>query len=194
MIQVEINGERRDLTPGSMKELQDLLALAVPRGHGVCVFRVNGRDIADAELASFDLASVRGIEMRSEALAEIARASVRETREWIGRICGVLESIAADYRLGRETSGATRIVQLVDALQILVHLLDGIHTNLELGEDLRRRIAPQWNNAHASLCEAIEGIASDLEMGDAIQLADRTGYTLPRSLQTFRDLLGQLPV
>jgi hypothetical protein len=194
MIQIEINGERRGLAPTSMKELQDLLALAVPRGHGVCIFRVNGRDIADAELASFDLASVRGIEMRSEPLAEIARRSVRETREWIGRICGVLESISSDYRLGRETAGAGRLVQLVDALQVLVHLLEGIHAHMELGDEVRRRIAPQWAGAHSSLCEAIEGIASDLESGDAVQLADRTGYALPRCLGTFRELLGQLPV
>jgi len=194
MIQVEINGQRRGLTPSSMKELQDLLALAVPRGHGVCVFRVNGRDIADVELASFDLSSVRGIELRSEPLGEIARRSVRETREWIGRICTVLESISGDYRLGRETAGASRMVHLVDALQVLVHLLDGIHAHLELGDELRRRIAPLWSGAHASLCEAVEGIASDLESGDAVQLADRTGYALPRCLGTFRELLGQLPV
>ncbi len=192
MIQLEINGVRETSTPQSIAELQEHLRGCVPAGHVVCALSVNGLESAQDRLVDFDVASIRSIEIRTASPAELARDALGETRAWIDRICGVLESIAQDYRLGREANGADRLVSVLDALQVLVGLLSGIHDSLELDPAARARFEGPWREAEGELKLSVEGLMEDLTQGDPLRLADRTSYTLPRSLGRFREVLGQI--
>lgn len=191
MIQLAINGAAQTVEPSSIKELGDLLRRAVPQGQVAHSLRVNGHEVPDLQLDEFDLGMIRNLEVSTKLITEIARAAAGETVEWIERICGVLESVAADYRMGRDQDGADRLVNVIDALQVLVHLLDQIRD--QLSPDLVTRLTEPWSEAQTSLQSTLAELVSDMETGDPLRLADRTGYSLPRCLGSFRDLLSQIP-
>lgn len=193
MIQFEINGARETVAPHSIADLQKHLRGNIPAGHVICVLSVNGLESTEDRLVDFDVASIRSIKVRTASPAELARDALGETRAWIDRICGVLESIAQDYRLGRESDGTDRLVSVLDALQVLVGLLGGIHDSLELDQATRARLEAPWREAEGELKLSVEGLMEDLTQGDPLRLADRTSYTLPRSLGRFREVLGEIP-
>jgi len=193
MIHMNINERGETITPSSIEELRSHINGAIQAGHVISVLRVNGLEVGESRLEDFDVAAIQTLEVRSSLPAELALQSLAETRDWIQRICGVLDSIAQDYRLGRESNGASRLVSVVDALQVLVGLLQGIHVSLELDNSTRASIDTSWQQAEGELKLSVEGLMQDLELGDPVRLADRTGYTLPRSLGRFRDVLAQIP-
>jgi len=193
MIQLEINGARQTVDPRSIEELSDHLRRAIQPGHVICVLVVNGLEVAESRLDEFDVGSIRTLEVRAAAPADLARQALGETREWIERICNVLDSIAQDYRLGREDNGTARLVPVVDSLHVLVGLLQGIHAALELDHASRARLEAPWKEAENELKRSVEGLMEDLEAGDPVRLADRTGYALPQSLGRFREVLGGIP-
>ena len=192
MIELEINGKPRTIHPTSMQELEAEIERPVPQDHGVCRLLVNGREIERRQLAEYDLASVRQVRIESAPLASIAQSAIEETAEWIGRICGVLDSVAEDYRLGREADANGRLANVIDALHVLVHLLGGIHAHAPIAAAQRHSFSKTWQDAEVALRAAIDGIGRDLEAHDTVALADLTGYTLPRCLGSFRDLLEQV--
>jgi hypothetical protein len=192
MIELEINGKPRTIHPTSMQELEAEIERPVPRDHGVCRLLVNDREIERRQLAEYDLASVRKVRIESAPLASIARNAVGETGEWIGRICGVLDSVAEDYRFGREAEANGRLANVIDALQVLVHLLGGIHAHAPIAADRRESFGKAWQEAELELRGAIDDIGRDLEAHDTVALADLTGYTLPRCLGRFGTLLEQV--
>jgi hypothetical protein len=135
---------------------------------------------------------IRRVQVVTESLVELAHQAIDGTRDWIGRICQVLDSVAGDYRMGREVDAAGRLVDVIDALQVLVGLLRGIHANLPLEGSKGARLDDSWTRAEIALRDSIEDLASDIEIGDPIRLADKTGYVIPRCLGSFRDLLKQV--
>ncbi len=193
MIHLDINGGSETIALSSLEELKRHLSRAIPAGYVISTLRVNGMEVAESQLDEFEVAAIRTLEVRTALPAELARESLTETHEWIGRICGVLDSIAQDYRLGRENEGANRLVSVVDALQVLVGLLQAIHTSLELDRATRARVDMSWQEAESDLKRSVEGLMQDLEVGDPVRLADRMGYTLPQSLGRFQDVLAQIP-
>ena len=192
MIELEINGTPHTIHPTSIQELAEQIARPMPRDHGVCRLLVNGREIEQRQLAEYDLASVRKVRVESAPLAQIAQGAVEETIEWIGRICGVLDSVAEDYRLGREGEGHSRLANVIDALQVLTHLLGGIHAHAPVEATRRGTFSAAWEQAEGELRTAIDDIGRDLEAQDYVGLADATGYVLPRCLAQFRALLEQV--
>jgi hypothetical protein len=192
MIELEINGKPRTIHPTSMQELESEIERPVPQDHAVCRLLVNGREIERRQLAEYDLANVRQVRIESAPLASIALGAVEETSEWIGRICGVLDSVAEDYRFGREADANGRLASVIDALQVLVHLLGGIHTHAPIAAPERDSFSTSWQDAEVELRSAIDDIGRLIEAHDGVGLADVTGYTLPRCLASFRTLLEQV--
>ena len=192
MIELAINGVQQTIEPPSMAELKDCLRESVPDGHVICRLLVNELEVDESRLEDFALNSIHALDMHTAAPGELARSSLPETREWIQRICGVLDSISEDYRLGREGEGANRLISVVDALQVLIGLLDAIHESLPMEAGVKPLFEEPWNEAATELEASVRGLMEDLEAGDPVRLADRTGYVLPRSLGRFRDVLGEL--
>jgi len=192
MIELDVNGKPHRIDPRSIEELARAITGPVPSGHGVCRVLVNGREMAESQPAQCDLATVRHVRVESAPFHEIASGAVAETSEWITRICGVLDSIANDYRFGNESQATGRLPNVADALQVLVHLLDGLRAHLPVASGRRTDFTDQWQAAQLELRDAIDDLARDLEAGDPVQLADRTGYTLPRKLSRFRELLAEI--
>ena len=192
MIELRINGETQRVDPGTMEELQHQIARHIPSEHGVCRLLVNGSETSDTRLGQLDLIGVRDVSVESAPLSSIAHDAVSGTVEWIGRICGVLDSIADDYRLGREAEGSNRLASAVDALQVLVNLLQGIRTHAPMQPTDRERMSEEWEQAERELNRVVEGLHVDLQSHDCVALADRTGYALPRCLERFRRLLGEV--
>jgi hypothetical protein len=191
MIELEINGAGQRIEPGSIGELREQIQRTVPTGHGLCQLIVDGRETSEISLEEYQLSMIRRIEVVTESLVELARKSVDETRDWIGRICQVLDSIAGDYRMGRERDAASRLVEVIDALQVLIGLLSGIHLHLRLDGQEGAQLDDSWDSAELALRDAIEALATDIQSGDPIRLADKTGYVIPRCLGSFHDLLGK---
>ena len=191
MIQLEINGHPHTINPGTIEELESAITAPVPADHGVCRVVVDGHEMGESQLAQCDLAQVRHVRVESAPLREIAQNAVKETSDWIARICGVLESIANDYRLGRESDASGRLVHVADALQVLVHLLHGLHVHLPVDAQTHPEFGAQFEEAQCDLRDAIDGLAQDLEHNDPVVLADRLGYGLPRCLSRFQDLLKE---
>ena len=192
MIEVEINGDRRVVEPASTKALRDEIEGCMPAGHVICDMRVNGRSIDSNDFEEFDVTSLRTVGVQTDTPQRIARRSLGETHEWLGRVIGVLGTVAEDYRLGREAEGSARLVEIVDALQVAVGLLSGIHQFLDVDPGRRAELDARWNGAEAGLLQAIEGLFADLDAEDSVGIADRTGYELPRALGAFREILGGL--
>jgi len=192
MIELALNGEPQTIEPASMTELKDCLRRSVPDGHVICRLLVNELEIDESRIEDFALESIRSLDIQTAAPAELAQSSLPETREWIQRICGVLNSISEDYRLGREGEAANRLISVVDALQVLIGLLDAIHESLPEDAGIKPRLEKPWNEAVTDLEASVRGLMEDLEAGDPVRLADRTGYVLPRSLGRFRDVLGEI--
>jgi hypothetical protein len=193
MIELQVNGRDETIEPSSVRDLHERIREAVPTGHGICRMAVNGREIGEPDLESHELADVRRVEVETQSLRDLAHQSIGETRDWISRICGVLDSVASDYRTGREQDGARRLVNVVDALQVLVPLLRGIHENLRLQEHENVGIDEPWARAELELRDSVEDLAGAIETGDPVRLADKTGYRIPRCLASFNELLGQIP-
>ena len=193
MVQLEVNGRSHSLAPASIEELGRVIETEVAEGQVICALRVNGQEIAPSRLAEFDLAAVRSVEVQSAPPEALARDAVANTVEWIGRICQALESVSRDYRLGKEHAGTDRLASVIDALQVLVSLLGGIRQFVRLESPSESALEARWGRAELSLRESVEGLANDMAGGDPVQIADRTGYALPRSLRDFRGILEDLP-
>ena len=191
MIELEVNGNTRTIEPATIDELRGAIA-AVPEGHTLFRVFVDGREVGVEQIRDLDLAAVRRVEVSSAPASEIARGAVGETTEWIDRICGVLRSVSADYRLGRDREANEKLVHVIDALQVLAHLLCGIQGNIDMETERRKRFDEDWTSALGELQQAVEAVVKDFERQDSIELADRSGYDLPRALETFRGLLGQI--
>jgi ADP-heptose:LPS heptosyltransferase len=192
VIQLQINGTQQTAAPGSIGELRQLIKDAAPSNEVICVIRVNGIEISEDRLDDFGISSIETVEVQTANPTSLARQALGETQEWIGRICGVLTSIADDYRLGRNREGASRLVTVVDALQVLVGLLQGIHAFLDIDQNERDLLNRSWKEAEVQLRDSIAGLVEDLEIGDPVRLADHTGHILPRSLGRFRDILHEI--
>lgn len=193
MVQLDVNGQRHAVAPGSIEELGRAIDAEIADGQVICALRVNGQEIAPSRLAEFDVAAVRSVEVTSAAPEVLANSAVANTIEWIGRICEALESVSRDYRLGHARAGIDRLGSVIDALQVLVALLSGIRQFLRLDDAAQSARLARWTRAELALRESVEGLALDVERGDPVQIADRTGYALPRSLRDFRGILEDLP-
>jgi len=156
------------------------------------LLQIDGRSVDPGQLGQLDPAHLHRVRVRSATPQEMARASLPETAEWLGRVCAVLEAIAADYRLGREREAALRLVDAIDALQVLTALLGGIRRFLAVAPQHRREFEQAWDEAEAELQRATLELHGDLQGGDPVRLADRTGWTLPAALRRFAVLLEQL--
>jgi hypothetical protein len=194
MIQLTTNGALQNIDVTSIKELQDTLTAATPEGHAIASLLVNGHDVPQPRLDDFELAAIRTLELSTMPCAEMARAAVGEASEWMRRVREVLESVASDYRMGRQHDGASRLVDITDALVVMVNLLQSLHTHLAVDSSQRASFDASWIAAQTALEESIHGLMSDMESGDPVRLADRTGYALPRCIGSFQELLGQFSV
>jgi hypothetical protein len=192
MIELEINDDRRRVRPSSGKALRELVESSLPPGHMIAQLDVDGRSLEADDLARLDPEQLNRVRVRSASPGELARASLPESAEWISRMCGVLESIAHDYRTGRERDAAGRLVDVLDALQVLTALLGGIHRFLEIVPQHREGFDRAWRDAELELQRATQSLHDDLQSGDPVRLADRTGFTLPAALRRFAVLLEQL--
>ena len=189
MIDLEINGKRQVVEPLSTKELHDLLHRSLAPGHQIRTMNVNGRAIDEEQLEDFAVGSLRNVSVRSATPQTIAGDSLAETADWIAGIVGVVKSISQDFRTGNEQNGRSRLGDAIEALQVLVNLLQGIHRFLDVYPERKREFESRWIEAEYALLESIRGLFSELESGDPIRLADRTGYSLPRALTQFREVL-----
>lgn len=192
MIELEINDQMRRVRPESGKALRELVESALPPGHLIQQLDVDGRSLDVGELVELDPDRLQRIRVRSASPEQLARASLPETTDWLGRLCGVLESIASDYRSGREREAAARLVDVVDALQVLTALLGGIRRFLEVAPRHREDFERAWREAEGELQRATLQLHEELQNGDPVRLADRTGWTLTAALRRFAVLLEQL--
>lgn len=192
MIELEINDQLQRVRPESAKALRELVESGLPPGHLIQQLHVDGRSLDASELGELDPARLRSIRVRSASPEQMARASLPETAEWLGRICGVLESVAGDYRTGREREASGRLVEVLDGLQVLTALLGGIHRFLDVVPEHRQGFENAWREAEGELKRATFELYDDLKSGDPVRLADRTGWTLPSALRRFAVLLEQL--
>ncbi len=191
MIELEVNGRPQQIEATSVDELERAIGRPVPPDHGVCRIVIDGREMSPSDLRPSEIAQVRHVRVESAPLRDIASNAVDETIDWIGRICGVLESIANDYRLGRESDATGRLPAVADALQVLVHLLHHMHNHLPVDSASLPNFKSDWEAAQIELRTHIDGLAEDLNVGDPISLSDRVGYAIPRSITRFRELLLQ---
>jgi hypothetical protein len=189
VITLEINGKQQSLEAETIDDVLKRIRDAIPPTEVTCLIRVNGIEMSEDQLGDFSVSSIQTIEVQTANPGALARESLGETQQWIERICGVLSSIAADFRLGRDKEGANRLVTIVDALQVLVGLLQGIHTCLELEQGQRVALDRVWEEAEVDLKNSIASLLQDMENGDPVRLADSAGHTLPRSLGRFREIL-----
>ncbi len=192
MIELEVNGNRQAVQPTSGGDLYQMLERELPSGHVIRRIDVDGAAIDAAKLDQIAVEHMRSVVVESCTAAQIAQDSVAETSEWIGRICGVLDQIASEFRLGNASNATERLVEVVDALQVLVGLLSGINEFLEVDPQRHAAFKQEWGDAEAELCGSIEGLFAELQSGDPVALADRTGHSLPRALDRFRKLLEQV--
>jgi hypothetical protein len=192
MIDLEINDRAQRVRPESGKALRELVEGALPPGHVIGQLQVDGRSVDATELGELDPERLRSIRVRSASPEEMARASLPETAQWLGRVCGVLEAIAVDYRTGREREAAARLVDVIDALQVLTALLGGIRRFLAVAPEHRSGFEQAWRDAEDELQRATLALHDELQRGDPVRLADRTGWTLPAALRRFAVLLEQL--
>ena len=192
MIDLEINDRRRRIEPSTAKELRDLIARDLPAGHLIEQLSVNGRARDPEELEVMDLGGLASIAIRSSSPQQIARGSLDETVDWIGRICNRLEEISAQYRTGAEQEATGNLVEAIDALQVLAGLLSGIRRWVDVPAVHRARFEAQWEEAENSLQAETEALLGELEAGNPVELADRTGSGLPDTLRRFAVLLEQL--
>ena len=100
MIQLDINGISETIAPSSIGELRSSLQRTLQPGHVITVLRVNGLEVAEERLDEFEPAAIRTLEVQTALPADLARASLAETREWIERICGVLDSLPSRSSAG----------------------------------------------------------------------------------------------
>ncbi len=191
MIELEVNGHRQNVEPSTTHELRTLVEKQLPSGHVIRRIDVNGGQFDEAKLEEVDLTRLKTVTVQSSSTSAVAHESLADTSEWIGRICGVLAEIAEDYRLGRTTQGTGRLVDVVDALQVLVPLLNGINEFIEIPEAERSEFECVWSEAEKGLCSSIEGLFEELKDADPVLLADRTGYTLPAALKRFQEVLDR---
>ncbi|MCP4003087.1 MAG: hypothetical protein GY725_02710 [bacterium] len=191
MIELEVNGHRQNVEPSTTQELRSLVEKQLPSGHVIRRIDVNGGQFDEAKLEEVDLTRLNTVTVQSSSTSAVAYESLAETSEWIGRICGVLAEIAEDYRLGRTAQGTGRLVDVVDALQVLVPLLSGINKFIEIPEAERSEFECVWSEAEKGLCSSIEGLFEELKDADPVLLADRTGYTLPAALKHFQEVLDR---
>jgi len=192
VIQLEINGNQQTVDPESIEGFLKLIRDAIPPNEMSCLVRVNGIEMSEDQLGDFSISSIQTVEVQTANPSALAQESLGETQQWIGRICSVLSSIADDFRLGRDKEGAKRLVTIVDALQVLVGLLQGIHTCLELDQSQRAALDRVWKEAEVDLKNSITSLMEDMEYGDPVRLADSAGHTLPKSLGRFREILYEI--
>ncbi len=189
MIQVDVNGARRELEPGSIDELRGYLNGAVPTDEVICVLRVNGEEISEEDLLGVPVPTIRTLEIKSARPQSLAQSAIPEAMEWMQRLSEVLRSVAEDYRIGEERRGAERLVPVSDALQVLVGLLSGIR---EFGLDpaTETALAGPWDDAVSSLRTTLDAFLTEFEGGDSIRMADLLGHDLPEVLDRFIHMLG----
>jgi hypothetical protein len=192
MIELDVNGRSTGIEPASIPDLRAMVGRALPSEHVVCTLRVNGREVPESGLEELELRAIRRLEVKSATPRDLAYQALGETREWIGRICDVLQSVARDYRLGRDKDAHERMASVADALQVLAGLLHGIWAFVDSDPGVRGRLQGPWSEAEAGLRRSIEGLIEDMESGDPVRLADHAGYLLPRSLERFHDILGRI--
>lgn len=192
MIELEVNGRRDTVQPVSSADLRAAISRTCPEGHVICTLKINGYEIPESRLDEYDVQAVRSVEVQSADPHDLARDSLDETADWIGRICSALDSVAEDYRTGNERKAAEQLVSAIDALQVLSELLGGIQRFLDADAKTKDLFDGPWCEAQTDLRSALDGLFIDLEAGDPVRLADRIGYVLPRSLQRFRDILDQI--
>lgn len=188
MMQVDVNGTRRDLDPGSIDELRGYLSGVVPPDEVICVLRVNGEEVSEEKLRTLNVPSIRTLEVRSAQPRALARSAVPEAIDWIRRLSGVVRSIAEDYRAGDERRAAERLVPVADALQVLVGLISGIR---EFGLDppTESALAAPWEATVSDLRDTLDAFVKEYESGDSIRLADLLSHDLPDILERFVHLL-----
>jgi hypothetical protein len=192
MIQLEINDRCERVLPDSGKALRELIERALPAGHVITRLRVDGRDLDAEQLGELEPARLREVRVLSASPQQIARASLPETIDWLGRICASLENIARDYRTGREIDAARDLVDAIDALHVLAALLGSIHRFLDVSGAHRAGFEREWSEAERALHGATLELQADLESGDPVRLADRTGWVLPAALRRFAVLLEEI--
>ncbi len=189
MIQVEVNGARRELEPGSIDELRGYLNGAVPTDEVICVLRVNGEEISEEDLLGVSVPTIRTLEIKSARPQSLAQSAIPEAVEWMQRLSEVLRSVAEDYRIGEERRGAERLIPVSDALQVLVGLLSGIR-EFGLDPEAETALAAPWEDAVSNLRNTLDAFLTEFEGGDSIRMADLLGHDLPEVLGRFIHMLG----
>jgi hypothetical protein len=189
MIDLEINGSRQLIDPPSTEELRELLKRSLGPGHLIQTLVVNGRAIDEEQLETFEVGTVRSVTVGSATPQTIARESLGEASDWITRIGGVLESVSEDFRVGKDQNGRARLTDVIEALQVLVSLLQGLRRFLELEPDRKTEFESRWLAAETALLEGVKGLFEELQSDDPVRLADLTGYTVPRALGQFQELM-----
>jgi hypothetical protein len=192
MMEIEINGSRRTLDPASIDELRGHMSGALPADEVICVLRLNGQDVSEEDLPTYDVASIRSLEIQTARPEALARDAIPETIDWIRRLCGMLRSLGDDYRSGRERDAVERLIPLADALQVMVGLLSGIREFAGLNPSTQAVVDGPWEAAEHELHLALDAVLSEFEKGDSVRLADLLSHELPRILERFNILLEKM--
>jgi hypothetical protein len=192
MIELEINRQHQRVAPVTRKELRDLIDRELPAGHLIHEVSVNGQNLDPEEFDGIEIEGLESVRVTSSTPQQLARDSLVETVDWIGRICDALEDIAARYRVGDDQEGTRRLIEAVDALQVLAGLLGSIYRYIEVPQERRLHFEREWSEAESELRTATQELFADLQSGDPVRLADRTGYRMPQMLRRFAILLEQL--
>ena len=157
---LEINGNRQLVDPPSTDELRELLQRSLGPGHLIQKLVVNGRAIDEDQLEAVDVESVRSVSVGSATPQTIARNSLGEASDWIARIGGVLESVSEDFRVGKDQNGRARLVDVIEALQVLVSLLQGLRRFLEVEPDQKSRVRQPLDELPKRHCSKASRICS----------------------------------
>jgi hypothetical protein len=188
MMQVDVNGARRQLEPSSIDELRGYLSGVVPADEVICVLRVNGQEMNEEDLHGVDVPTIETLEVKSARPQALARNALPEAIDWTRRLRQVLTSIAEDYRSGEEQRAAERLAPASDALQVLVGLISGIR---EFGVDpaKEKELEASWDEAVSEFRTSLDAFVLEFEAGDPIRLADLLGHDLPNVLDRFIGLM-----
>jgi hypothetical protein len=192
MIELEVNGRSERVEPGPIAALCERIERAVPDGHVLCSLWVDGAELSLEELRGLDPLGVRRVRITSAHPRDLARGALPEAIDFVARLRRALRMLASRYRDGAEAVARGELVEIADALHVLVPLLSGIRRHLEMSPAVEARVAPSWSGAESELARGVDDLLAAFESGDPVALADASGFALPRALGTFSALLKGL--
>jgi hypothetical protein len=192
VIELEVNGSTEWIEPASWEALGQRIDRAIPSGHALCTLVVDGAERSRSELERLDLRGVRRVRVGTGRPSDLARGALAETLRFVDRLCDALARLAECCRAGREPVARGDLVEIADALHVLVPLLSGIRRNIDAPREVIARIEGPWADAERELASGAHELLAAYESEDPVALADASGFALCGALRRFRELLEVL--